>query len=76
MDSESGESNEKPVHKVRICESFFISKYEVAFEQYDRFSPITGKGMKVGDLPVPFDNGWGRAKRPVINVSWYDARVQ
>ena len=42
MDSESEKSNEKPVHKMRICESFFMSKYEVIFEQYDRFSSITG----------------------------------
>ena len=57
MGSGSGEDNAKPVHKVRISKSFFMSKYEVTFEQYNRFSSITGKGMKVGDLPVPFDNG-------------------
>lgn len=45
---------------------FKISKFEVTFDQYDAFCDATGKRK-------PFDNGWGRGSRPVINVSWKDA---
>ena len=57
--------NEKPVHEVRVA-SFELSKYEVTFEEYDRFTVVTGRIS-------PKDNGWGRGRRPVINVSWEDA---
>ena len=49
-----------------ILDSFKFSKCEVTFEQYDYYCEKTGKQK-------PDDNGWGRGKRPVINVSYYDA---
>ena len=55
----------KPVHEVRVA-SFELSKYEVTFEEYDRFIAATGRRS-------PQDQGWGRGRRPVINVSWEDA---
>ena len=57
--------NEKPVHEVTIA-SFALSKYEVTFEEYDRFTDATGRKRAE-------DEGWGRGRRPVINVSWPDA---
>ena len=57
--------DEKPVHRVRVA-SFELSKYEVTFEEYDRFIAATGRIS-------PKDRGWGRGRRPVINVSWDDA---
>ena len=57
--------SEFPLHEVRI-ESFELSKYEVTFEAYDRFTATTGRRS-------PKDEGWGRGHRPVINVSWEDA---
>ena len=57
--------DEEPVHEVRVA-SFELSKYEVTFEEYDRFTAATGR--KRAD-----DEGWGRGRRPVINVSWHDA---
>ena len=59
-----GES-EKPVHAVSI-DSFALSKYEVTFEEYDAFTNATRRERAD-------DEGWGRGRRPVINVSWYDA---
>ena len=59
------EDNEKPVHEVRVA-SLEMSKYEVTFEEYDRFTAATGRKR-------PDDEGWGRGRRPVINVSWEDA---
>ena len=58
-------SDEKPVHRVYL-DTYYISKYEVTFDQYDAFCAATGRGK-------PSDSGWGRGSRPVINVSWYDA---
>ena len=55
----------KPVHEVGI-RSFEMSKYEVTFEEYDAFTDATGHEQAD-------DAGWGRGRRPVINVSWQDA---
>ena len=52
------------VHTVTIARPFAVSKHEVRFEDYDRFTHPN----KVDDA------GWGRGRRPVINVSWNDAR--
>ena len=57
--------NERPQHNVTL-QNFSISKYEVTFEEYDRFAKKTRRSL-------PNDNGWGRKKRPVINVNWNDA---
>ena len=56
--------SEKPVHTVTISRSFAVSKYEITFEDYDRFTYPN----KVNDV------GWGRGRRPIINVSWNDAK--
>ncbi len=60
------EDNEGPRRKVRIA-PFLISRYEITFEEYDAYVLATG-----GTLPD--DQGWGRGRQPVINVSWEDAR--
>ena len=62
------EDDEKPVHEVRISRPFAVSVYEVTFEEYDRFTDSTGRGRAD-------DWGWGRGRRPVINVSWEDAQA-
>ena len=56
---------EQPVHAVRVA-TFALSKFEVTFEEYDRFTSATGRARVD-------DEGWGRGRRPVINVSWEDA---
>ncbi|MGI9493028.1 MAG: SUMF1/EgtB/PvdO family nonheme iron enzyme [Geminicoccaceae bacterium] len=58
--------DEGPQHEVTISRAFAIGKVEVTFEAYDRFAEATGRKK-------PGDRGWGRGKRPVINVSWDDA---
>lgn len=45
---------------------FYMGKYEVSFDEYDQFCSATKRSQ-------PDDEGWGRGKLPVINVSWYDA---
>lgn len=56
--------DEKPVHTVTISQPFAVSKYEVTFDDYDRFRDSS-------QLDVL---GWGRGRRPVINVSWTEAK--
>ena len=58
-------NDELPVHEVRVP-SFALGRYEVLFEEYDRFVAATGR-------EDPYDWGWGRGGRPVIDVSWEDA---
>jgi formylglycine-generating enzyme required for sulfatase activity len=66
-ESESGaSSDEKPQHRVRIAQPFAIGRYAVTFEDYDRFCVETCRQQ-------PVDRGWGRGRRPVIDVSWEDA---
>ncbi|MCP5093179.1 MAG: formylglycine-generating enzyme family protein, partial [Gammaproteobacteria bacterium] len=51
----------------RVCvEPFMLSRYEVTFAEYDAFPEATKRKK-------PNDQGWGRGRRPVINVSWEDA---
>ena len=64
---ELGESSKKPVRSVTI-KPFAMGKYEVTFEEYDRFAIAEGR-------PVPNDQSWGRGRGPVINVSWDEARA-
>ena len=61
-----GDADEHPAHKVFI-EAFWIGKTEVTFDQYDLFCAETGRENSP-------DEGWGRVNRPVIYVSWNDAR--
>ncbi len=65
-DDEEASDGEKPRHKVTIVKPFAIGKYEVTFDEYDQFAHATGRAL-------PSDQGWGRGRRPVINVSWEDA---
>jgi len=59
--------DEKPVHPVTV-KSFALGKYEVTFDEYDKFCEATAREK-------PSDEGWGRGKRPVINVTWDDAKA-
>ncbi|HNQ68701.1 MAG TPA: SUMF1/EgtB/PvdO family nonheme iron enzyme [Bacteroidales bacterium] len=52
-------------HQVTLSD-YYISKYEITFELYDYFCTTTCRRE-------PYDEGWGRDRLPVINVSWYDA---
>lgn len=61
------EDDEDPRRKVSIPRSFAVSKTEVTFDEWDAC-------VHVGACPPTPDSGWGRGNRPVINVSWEDAR--
>jgi formylglycine-generating enzyme required for sulfatase activity len=67
--SEAGHQNEEsPQHSVSFAKSFAVARFAVTFEEWDACAVDGGcNGYR------PADQGWGRARRPVINVSWSDA---
>ncbi|MDT4331008.1 SUMF1/EgtB/PvdO family nonheme iron enzyme [Methylomonas sp. MED-D] len=58
--------NEKPIHTVTFAKPFKLGKYPVTFAEYDVFVEQTARVK-------PEDEGWGRGRRPAINVTWQDA---
>ncbi len=67
--SEEGRwGDEGPQHRVTIDYRFAVGVYEVTFEEWD--ACVLGGGC--GGLEAD-DVGWGRGRRPVINVHWADA---
>jgi formylglycine-generating enzyme required for sulfatase activity len=69
MGSEEFDS-EKPSHKVSIRRPYAVGKYEVTFAEWEA---CVAEGGCRGNLR-PDDKGWGRGRRPVINISWHDAK--
>jgi formylglycine-generating enzyme required for sulfatase activity len=65
---EGGSEDERPQHRVTIAQRFAIGRYPVTFGEYDRFCEARGRKK-------PGDEGWGRGRRPVINISWQDAQA-
>lgn len=60
--------NEGPQHYVTI-RGFAVGKFEVTFDEWD----ACGRAGACS-AHAPDDQGWGRGRRPVINVSWQDAQ--
>ncbi|MDE2652574.1 MAG: formylglycine-generating enzyme family protein [Gemmatimonadota bacterium] len=61
---------EGPQHEVTIGSPLAVGVYEVTFEEWDACVTAGGCGGH-----RPGDEGWGRGRRPVINVSWEDAQA-
>jgi formylglycine-generating enzyme required for sulfatase activity len=55
---------------VRIAKPFAVGKYVVTFDEWD--ACVSGGGCKGN--PSLGDEGWGKGRRPVINVKWDDAQ--
>ncbi len=64
------EDHEGPAHRVTILEPYAIGKYEVTFAQWD--ACVAAGGCREHH---PHDEGWGRGRLPVIDVSWWEART-
>jgi formylglycine-generating enzyme required for sulfatase activity len=57
-------------HRVAIAAPFAVSKFEVSFDEWDACAEQGGcRSYR------PDDQDWGRGKRPVINISWEDAKA-
>ena len=68
-DEEGRRDSEGPVRTVTIAKPFAVGVYEVTFDEWDACA------REGGCRGRPDDRGWGRATRPVINVSWKDAKI-
>ena len=64
----SRDPDEGPQQTITVA-AFEIGKYEVTFDEWD--ACVAGGGC---NGYRPNDEGWGRGRRPVINVSWDDAK--
>ena len=64
------QDDESPVHRVTIGAPFAMGVYAVTFAEWEACVRAGGcEGYR------PDDRGWGRGRRPVINVSWEDAQA-
>jgi formylglycine-generating enzyme required for sulfatase activity len=69
-DREQGRSLDESQHRVTIAKPFAVGRFAVTFSEWDACVADGGcNGYK------PADQGWGRDRRPVINVSWDDTKT-
>ena len=58
-----------PAREVRITQPIAMSQYETTFDDYDLYLQAKGSGRH----DEAHDQGWGRGRRPVINITWREA---
>jgi formylglycine-generating enzyme required for sulfatase activity len=61
-------SFDKPQHEVRFAQPFAVGRFPLTFDEWDACVADGGCNRY-----RPADQGWGRGRRPAINVSWHDA---
>jgi formylglycine-generating enzyme required for sulfatase activity len=61
---------EGPQRVVTLAKPFAVSRFAVTFAEWD--ACVADRGCN-GYRPA--DEGWDRGRRPVINVSWHDAKA-
>jgi formylglycine-generating enzyme required for sulfatase activity len=70
MGSPPSERGAEAQHRVTIANPFAVSKFEITFDEWDACTEAGGcRGYR------PDDEGWGRGKHPVMNISWEDAKA-
>lgn len=62
-------ADESPQFQISVS-AFAVSAHEITFDQWEACASSGG----CADNPAPDDASWGRGARPVINVSWSQAR--
>jgi formylglycine-generating enzyme required for sulfatase activity len=68
VDEQGRRDDEGPQHRV-LLGKFAVGLFEITFDEWDACVTDGGCNYK------PSDQGWGRGRQPVINVSWDDAQV-
>jgi formylglycine-generating enzyme required for sulfatase activity len=58
--------DELPVHNVSIQRPFGMGRYEVTFDEYDKYAKAT-------EQKPPDDVRWSRGRRPVSKITWQEA---
>jgi formylglycine-generating enzyme required for sulfatase activity len=59
--------NEGPQHRVTFGQPFAVGKFAVTFDEWEACVADGGCNYQAPDA-----KNWGRGRRPVINISWYD----
>jgi formylglycine-generating enzyme required for sulfatase activity len=67
-DETGHQRQEEPQHKVTIEQPYAVSRFEVTSAEWDYCVVLGGCTW-----PAP-ETGWGRGRRPVMNVGWDDAK--
>lgn len=67
-DEEGRRFDKDPQHRVTITKPFAVGKFEVTFAEW--YACVSDGGCS----HEPDDEGWGRDRRPVTQVSWDDAK--
>src|SRR5262245_45775277 len=67
---ESSYEDERPQHLVKMAKPFAVGRFAVTFDEWD--ACVAEGGCRRWR---PSDRGWGRGRRPVININWDDARA-
>lgn len=57
------QTDTQPVSQKIIARPFAAGRFEITFADFAAFSQAT-------NTPMPADQGWGRERRPLINISW------
>ena len=69
MGSKNGMKRELPIQRIKIGKLLAVSRFEVTFEEWDACHAENGCTRKV------HDRGWGRGRRPIINVLYADIQA-
>jgi formylglycine-generating enzyme required for sulfatase activity len=69
-EDEPGRNNNETRMRFTIALPFAVGKYAVTFDEWEACAANGGCNGY-----APPDAGWGRGRRPVINVSWQDAKA-
>jgi formylglycine-generating enzyme required for sulfatase activity len=69
MGSPASEPRNFPQHTVTFSRQFAVGQFELTFDEWDACVADGGCGYE------PSDQGWGRGRRPVINVAWQGAKT-
>jgi formylglycine-generating enzyme required for sulfatase activity len=69
--NEAGHSDQEgPQHRVTFAKPFAVGRFAVTFDEWD--ACVADKACH---FIRPPDQGWGRGRRPVINVNWDEAKL-
>lgn len=67
-------NREIPAHEQIISKPFAVGIFPITFDQYDWYISEYQNSVSSKKIAIPGDGGWGRGRRPVINVNWMEAR--
>jgi len=68
MGSDGRHKYERPAHTVTIAKPFAMGIYEVTFDEWQACFEEGGCAR------IPDDHKWGRGRRPVMNITWFETQ--